>query len=283
MNTSEPHDSIPHSEAASMPDAGAGEHAGRRFIDDEATAATDRASTTVPATPDQQPAASVPDFVPPGYGSAGDSGPQTYLDPFGAAPTNFPPPPPPAAPAPVAAIPAAPASAVPAALPNAYPPPAPVAGQPEPIPVDPGGPERVGRGVLFSLGGIVLGVVATVVLWQLNFIAAFTSLVMAWACIWLYAKGAGRPPRKGVFAVVTVIALGVVLALVSAIASDAVVYANEYFGQPSMADYVDTIVLVLSTPEVWSEYATSIAMYVLFAALGTVGIIMQLARGKQTS
>lgn len=69
----------------------------------------------------------------------------------------------------------------------------------------------------------------------------------------------------------------------SAIASDAVVYANQYFVQPSIADYVDTIALVLSTPEVWSEYATSIGMYVVFAALGTVGIIMQLARGKQTS
>ncbi|HAM44727.1 MAG TPA: hypothetical protein DCM67_06910 [Propionibacteriaceae bacterium] len=154
--------------------------------------------------------------------------------------------------------------------------------QPVASPDLPSSPEQVGRGVLFSLAGVAVGILATVVLWQLHFIAAVTSLLMAWACIWLYTKGAGQPPRKGVFAVVAVILVGVVLSLVAAISSDAVGYANEYFAQPSISDYTDTIVLVLSTPEVWAEYGTSIAMYVLFAALGTVGIIMQLARGKQT-
>lgn len=287
MNTSEPHDSILHSESASTTADGSPEPGGRRFIDDAAQTAPQPTSATVPAAPDPQvnPAApdpqvtsAVPDFVAPGFGASTDSGAPTYVDPSSAAPTSFPPPPPPAA-APAPAAPPAPAAAVP---PTVYAP-TPVPAQPQPVPVDLDGPERVGRGVLFSLGGIVAGIVATVVLWQLNFIAAFTSLLMAWACIWLYTKGAGRPPRKGTFAVVAVIGLGVILALVSAIASDAVVYVNQYFDRPSLTDYVDTITLVLTTAEVWREYATSIGMYVLFAALGTVGIIMQLARSKQTS
>lgn len=283
MNTSEPHDSILHSEPASTTAPASPEPGGRRFIDDDAKPEAQPASATVSTTPDPQATPTVPDpqvtpaapdFVAPTYGPSAGTGSPAYFDPSNAAQTSFPPPPPPAQ-----AAPPVPGAAVP---PDVYPP-TPVAAQPPPVPVDLDGPERVGRGLLFSLGGIVLGIVATVVLWQLNFIAAFTSLLMAWACIWLYTKGAGHPPRKGTVAVVAVIGLGVVLALVSAIASDAVVYANQYFVQPSIADYVDTIALVLSTPEVWSEYATSIGMYVVFAALGTVGIIMQLARGKQTS
>lgn len=274
MTISEPNDSMPHSESGSTNGVEAAEQSGRRFAPPDTPGVTEAPSTEVTSPPVSapQPPPEVPDFTPPGYGPPSAYAAPTYADPTSAPPASYAPQPPIAQAPPADDFPPPPQA-----------PPPPAEPQESADPELPSGPERVGRGVLFSLGGVVVGIVATVVLWQLNFIAAFTSLLMAWACIWLYVKGAGQPPRKGVFAVVGVILVGVVLSLVAAVSSDAVVYANEYFGQPSISDYTDTIVLVLSTPEVWAEYSTSIAMYVLFAALGTVGIIMQLARGKQTT
>lgn len=79
-------------------------------------------------------------------------------------------------------------------------------------------PERVGRGLLFSLGGIVVGVVLTVIVWRMNFVAS--------------------------------------------IAKFQVVLEN------------------LLAPEVWAGYGSGVAMYVLFAALGTFGLIRQLGRAR---
>lgn len=275
MSHYEQHDAQLPAEPESANGAGATEQAGRRYLSDDAPAVADPTSAATAAVPTPAPPSpsASPGFLPPEYSPPSAYAPPSYTDPTSAPPVSYAPQPP-AAPVPpdVGGYPPPPQAAPPLTAPPSV--------ATEELP---SGPERVGRGVLFSLAGVVVGIVATVVLWQLNFIAAFTSLLMAWACIWLYAKGAGQPPRKGVFAVVGVILVGVILSLVAAISSDAVVYANEYFGQPSISEYLDTIIVVLSTPEVWAEYATSIAMYVLFAALGTVGIIMQLARSKQTS
>lgn len=256
MTTNEPLGSTTHSEPAPPNNLAASEQVGQGFAAEAASVLADPA-----------PPMSAPSFAPPQ--SATPAPPPPPADPgasSGYAPSFFPaqsstpamgyaPPPP--------AIPPAMAPSVNAATTASD-------------------PERVGRGLLYSLGGVVLGVVATAALWQSGFVASITSAIMAWACIWLYTKGAGHSPRKGGLAVVAVIIAGVALSAVAVIAVDAVTYASSQLTQPSIGDYVTMIVVALTTPAVWSEYGSTIGMLVVFAGLGTVGIIMQLARGNKT-
>lgn len=141
--------------------------------------------------------------------------------------------------------------------------------------------ERVGRGVLFSLGGIVVGVVLTVVLWKIGFFASITSFAMAYATVWLYAKGAGAPPRKGVPAVIGVIVVGVVVSLSSIVAADALDYLASDYPDATLAQKADFVLYNILRPEVWQDYTSSAAMFVIFAALGTFGLIRQLGRARR--
>lgn len=179
----------------------------------------------------------------------------------------------------------APEPATPESSPAFVPPALPQPGAPLPIEPDASPaadlpPENVGRGVLFSLGGIVVGAVLTVVLWRLNFIAAASSLALAVTTVWLYAKGAGRPPAKGAMAVVAVIVAGVGLSLTAALASDAVAYLLSEYPDATLAEHVDAVLWYISLPEVWSENSMSILIYIAFAALGTFGLVRQLGRAK---
>jgi len=140
--------------------------------------------------------------------------------------------------------------------------------------------ERVGRGLLFSLGGIVVGVVLTVVLWKLNFIASITSFAMAYSAIWLYAKGAGRGPAKGAAGVISVIALGVVACLASLVVADALTALAAY-PEIQGAEKAQLVVAALLDPSVWGDYTREVLMYLLFAALGTFGLIRQLGRARR--
>ncbi|MGC3994099.1 MAG: hypothetical protein QM779_08355 [Propionicimonas sp.] len=140
--------------------------------------------------------------------------------------------------------------------------------------------EKVGRGLLFSLGGIVVGVVITILLWKMNFIASITSFAMAYATIWLYTKGAGTPPRRGVGGVIAVIVAGVVVSLASVVVVDALDYLAAREPDASLGEKADFVVYNLLQPGVWQGYAGNVAMYFLFAALGTFGLIRQLGRAK---
>ncbi|PKQ23331.1 MAG: hypothetical protein CVT65_08630, partial [Actinobacteria bacterium HGW-Actinobacteria-5] len=132
----------------------------------------------------------------------------------------------------------------------------------------------------FSLGGIVVGVVLTVVVWKLNFIASITSFAMAYVCIWLYVKGAGSAPRKGVGALIGVIVLGVAISLSSVVAVDALDYLGQDYPDSTLAEKVDFVFYNLFRAEVWESYTTEVLMYVVFAALGTFGLIRQLGRAR---
>ena len=81
--------------------------------------------------------------------------------------------------------------------------------------------ENVGRGMLFAVLGILAGLVLTIALWQVGFIASITTFVMALVCVWLYARGAGTPPSKGIPFLITMIVIGVLLCAIGVIASDA--------------------------------------------------------------
>ncbi len=140
--------------------------------------------------------------------------------------------------------------------------------------------EKVGRGLLFSLGGIVVGVVLTVLLWKVGFFASITSFAMAYATVWLYTRGAGAPPKKGVGAVIGVIVIGVVVSLASIVTADALDYLASDYPDASIAEKADFVAYNLLRPEVWQDYSTNVVMFVIFAALGTFGLIRQLGRAR---
>jgi hypothetical protein len=71
--------------------------------------------------------------------------------------------------------------------------------------------ENVGRGVLFSLGGILVGMVGGALLYQLGLIGSIVGIVMAFAVMILYTRGAGTDPRKGIIPVIIVIILGLLI------------------------------------------------------------------------
>jgi len=188
-------------------------------------------------------------------------------------------------PYPAQAYPAQPYPAQPYAAPQhpnqAYATQAPYAPPPQPAAPAVPGTERVGRGVLFSLGGIAVGVLLTVVLWELNFFASFTSFAMAYAVVWLYTLGAGRAPAKGAPAVIGVIVGGVAACLASLIAVDTVTAITSAYPDAPLNMLVSGVVENLLNPGIWSQYSREVLMYLFFAALGTFGLIRQLGRARR--
>lgn len=141
-------------------------------------------------------------------------------------------------------------------------------------------PENVGRGVLFSLLGIVVGAVASVLIYQAGFLASITSFLMAVAVGWLYTKGAGAPPRAGAFAVVGVILVGVVVSLFSMLGVTLYTeIAADYPGAP-FGDIMAVVFDNLFYPPIWAQFGGDAAMFVLFAVLGTLGTLLQLRRAS---
>lgn len=240
---------------------------------------TDPSASTPPsgAAPDGTPDFTAPDFSAPASSSGFPS-------------TSYPPDSSAAGPVPAPGYPVqAQGYPVPGGYPGQQPyPPQPYVPQPpaeQPIGWAPGAAvqpheEKVGRGLLFSLGGIVVGVVLTVLLWKVGFFASITSFAMAYATVWLYTKGAGAPPKKGVGAVIGVIVIGVVVSLASIVTADALDYLASDYPDASIAEKADFVAYNLVRPEVWQDYSTNVVMFVIFAALGTFGLIRQLGRAR---
>lgn len=137
--------------------------------------------------------------------------------------------------------------------------------------------ENVVRGLFFSLAAVVGGVILTVVIWRLGFIASITSFAIAAGAIWLYAQGAGTPPRKGIIPLVVVILVGVVLSFFSVIASD----ASDAYTELSKVGYNEQsrVTFVLDNMfrgEVLKEYGKDMAMFAVFAVLGIFGTMRRL-------
>ncbi len=224
--------------------------------------------------------------APPSPAPAGYPSPQAYPAPA-TYPAQQPYPDPATHPAPQG-YPAAPTYAAPAGqpAPAAYPAYAPAPGIPGPT-VAPAAvgtaTERVGRGLVFSLGSIVVGVALTMVLWQLNFIASITSFAMAYSAIWLYTKGAGRSPARGAAGLILVIVLGVAASLASLVVADSLTYLAQNYPEAPLGAKLQFVLEDLANPGIWENYTRDIAMYVLFAALGTFRLVRLLGRARRAS
>lgn len=173
------------------------------------------------------------------------------------------------APAPVpAATPSAPSDAAPATpgLPS---------GQPLPPPH-----EHVGRGLLVALAAVLVAGVLAVVVWNLGFIASITSALLAIGASLGYAKAAGAPPRRGIAPLVVLIVLGVVGTALAFVGWDASQYYTEHAAEAAAAGVSrgSFVWENITDGEVLSGYGGDLAMYFVFAALGTFGVLRALLR-----
>ncbi|MDO9454703.1 hypothetical protein [Nocardioides sp.] len=130
--------------------------------------------------------------------------------------------------------------------------------------------ERVGLGLLAALGAVVGGVALTVVIWRLGYVAAISSLVIAFGAAYLYEKAAGRSPRKGLVPLLVLIVVGVAIAFFAIVASDAWdVYDTLGITDPSRLTFVR---MALTEPDVLKEYGKDLALFGVFAVLGIIGV-----------
>jgi hypothetical protein len=135
--------------------------------------------------------------------------------------------------------------------------------------------EQIGRGILFSLAGVIGGVALTVIVWRLGFVASITSFVLAAAAVFLYMKGAGTAPRKGLAPLILVIVLGVVVSFFSIIASDAW-DAYGKLGGFATESRISFIFHNIFRGEILKGYKKDGAMFALFAGLGVFGTLRRL-------
>lgn len=143
--------------------------------------------------------------------------------------------------------------------------------------------ERVGRGLAFSLLGIVAGAVASAVIYQAGFLASITSFLMAVAACWLYAKGAGSPPRAGAVPLVGVIIVGAVISLFAMLGLTIYNTLAEGYPDAAFGDIMPVVFDNLFYLPVWQEFATDALIFLAFAALGTFGTLRQLRRAAAAS
>lgn len=139
-----------------------------------------------------------------------------------------------------------------------------------PQPVAP--PANVGRGALFALATIPVGVAAWVVLWGFGFIASIVAALVAFLAVRLYVLGAGRLSRTGALVVLAVTVVTLTLAFVGGIAWDAATAVSEdgsisawdAVTDPGFWSWFWSIL-----PEVLPDYGADIAWAAGFGALGS--------------
>ena len=138
--------------------------------------------------------------------------------------------------------------------------------------------ENVGRGLLFSLLAVVIGAVASALIYQAGFLASITSLLMAAAAGWLYAKGAGAAPRRGALALILVIVAGAVVSLLAMLGLTLYNEIAAAYPGVTAAEIMPVVFDNLFYPPVWEAFATDALIFLAFAALGAFGTIRQLRR-----
>lgn len=156
--------------------------------------------------------------------------------------------------------------------------------QPVPFGTDPNQPapiEKVGVGLALSGVGVLAGIVLTVVIWQFGFIASITSFAMAWACVWLYTRGAGAPPKRGVPGLIAIILGGAVLSMICAIGSDAVAYSMTVYPGTPVGDLIGYGLQYGTNFSVWAEYGFNIFLFFLFAGLGIFSTLRGLGQARR--
>ncbi|TBN57891.1 hypothetical protein EYE40_11075 [Glaciihabitans arcticus] len=108
-------------------------------------------------------------------------------------------------------------------------------------------PENVGRGLLFSLAVIPVGVILWVVVWSLGFIAAIIAALVSIGAVWLYRKGSGgRVSFVGVIVVAVVTLVTLVIAFLGGLVAD--------YAAAIAAEIGGTQLDALAYPDFWTFF-----------------------------
>lgn len=143
------------------------------------------------------------------------------------------------------------------------------------------GPERVGRGLLFSLAIVPAGVIVWTIIWQLGYMSAIVAFVVAVGAAWLYRRGSGgRIGGAGIASIIVVTLVTMVLAFLAGIAADVAAFLGmDLPAALGSAEFWDTFVLNLTdNPELWGDMTGDILLGLLFAALGAGSVLWNLAK-----
>lgn len=135
--------------------------------------------------------------------------------------------------------------------------------------------EKVLLGLLAATGAVVLGIVVTVVVWRLGFIASITSFLIAVGAVWLYAAVGGRP-RKGLLPLVGLVVLGVVLSFFGVVASDLWEAYDELQVSQAGVSRSSFITENIFNGELLKGYGKDMAMFGVFALLGIFSTLRRL-------
>ncbi|MCL2541273.1 MAG: hypothetical protein FWE71_02300 [Nocardioidaceae bacterium] len=135
--------------------------------------------------------------------------------------------------------------------------------------------ENVLVGLVAALGAVVGGIVLTVVLWRIGFIAGISSFVIAAGATALYLKGAGAPPKRGLPALLMLIIVGVALSFFAAVASDLWSFYGSHQAQIPLSRTA-FIRENLFRGAVLRTYGHNAIFFVIFGALGVFGTMRRL-------
>ena len=146
----------------------------------------------------------------------------------------------------------------------------------EPTPVLP--PENVGRGLLFSLIAVPVGVILWTVIWAIGIISALVAFAVAAGAVWLYRKGSGgRVSFKGVIVIGVVTLATLILAFITGLVWDYAGYVGDELGGVSQFE-------ALNHPLFWTAFSLDFnALFVgnlpnfglalLFGVLGAFSVL----------
>jgi hypothetical protein len=141
--------------------------------------------------------------------------------------------------------------------------------------------EIVPRGILWSLAVIPVGMVVAVLLWKMGFIASISSFLVAGGAAYLYTKGAGTAPKRGLVPLIGVIVVGVVLSFFAIVVADLLEAYNtpdvQALGYPSALEFVRSNMFY---GDYLASYGTDLVMFVVFALLGVFGTLRRLLQAR---
>ena len=134
--------------------------------------------------------------------------------------------------------------------------------------------ENVGRGLAAALLAVLGGCVLSAFVYHLGFVASIVALAMGAAGIFLYAKGAGAPPRKGALALVVLLIAGILLAWVSSVGTEVYFYYVHRTGTSNGA-LMFALESVLSL-DLFKAMLKDFLIFVAFGLLGIFGVARRL-------
>ena len=134
--------------------------------------------------------------------------------------------------------------------------------------------ENVGRGLLMALIAVIGGCVLAAAVYHLGYVASIVALLMGAAGIFLYAKGAGAPPRKGAVGLVALLVAGILLAWICSVGTELYFYYVDRTGTSDGA-LAFAVSNVLSL-DLFKATLKDFLIFVAFGALGIFGVARQL-------